>query len=299
VKHYFESNDHRRDFLSGVLSGQVSLKFAYAGSSARTHDSLARSDGYRSVTLAAELEAALLSTQELPRARLSLIDVGSGNGDHTIGLLSRLLAHGFILERLTLCDFSEELMSMASERIADAFPKLTTRSMVWDIELTSLDLTGDWSEDSVLLLVGHTIGNPDRPDRVLQHLRASVPDGAPLLLSVSLRSSDLGEADVLMPYRTDVFESAVLEPFLALGIRREALEFEVSFEADSVIGIVTLVEQANIDGAVIPSGHRTLAFKSKRFAASEVFALLESARWRPIASRVDNGHLAIFARAVS
>jgi L-histidine N-alpha-methyltransferase len=110
--HYFERDEHRAAFLASLLDGEVSLKFAYAGSAAQTHDQLARSLGYQSVTLAVELEVTLL-IEQFPQRHLTVYDVGSGNGDHSVALVQALLAHDVVVDRLILCDFSSDLMQLS------------------------------------------------------------------------------------------------------------------------------------------------------------------------------------------
>ena len=61
--HFFESQGHRDIFLENIKLGEVSLKFAYAGSASKTHDTLARSNGYKGVTRAISMEAALITKE--------------------------------------------------------------------------------------------------------------------------------------------------------------------------------------------------------------------------------------------
>jgi L-histidine Nalpha-methyltransferase len=166
--HFFETENHRTAFLKSILRGEVSLKFAYAGSAARTHDALARSPGYQHVTQAIEMECALIR-DGMPDVGLTLLDVGSGNGDHALALLECLEEHGFQVQQLVLCDFSKELIHIAESRIQSQYPDLLIRRMSLDIEKGMFDLREVWSQSSILLLVGHTLGNPADPPGKSHH----------------------------------------------------------------------------------------------------------------------------------
>lgn len=299
-EHCFESSVHRSEFLAGVLAGEVSLKFAHAGSAASTHDTLARSSDYRGVTLAVEAEARLL-VSEFGAGPLVLFDVGSGNGDHGAMLLDELARQGVTVERLVICDFAVDLLALAVQRIGSAFPDLPLDTMVWDIESGPSDRLPPAAPPAtaVLMLLGQTLGNPAMPGGVLRNLRESTAPASHLLISVSTHDPAASADRVLAPYRAPAFEAAVLEPFIALGIPAEALRFRMEIEDRSAVGTVRIDGHHLIDSNELQDGHSVRCFRSRRFSGDDVVGLIESGGWA-VTSIADDGesHLVVLSAAV-
>lgn len=72
--HYFESQGNHEQFLEDLRSGEISLKWAYAGSAALTHDALGKSEGYNANSDASSLEAQLIFARRHRAA--SVVDIG-------------------------------------------------------------------------------------------------------------------------------------------------------------------------------------------------------------------------------
>jgi hypothetical protein len=117
------------------------------------------------------------------------------------------------------------------------------------------------------------------------------------LVSVSLFSENASETELLAPYQTQVFESAAVEPFLAIGIPRDSLEFAVSLEERTIRGRVILTKDVLIEGEQLKSGHEVLCFRSHRFLETELMDYLNKAGWSVVSHRTDQVHLAVVSKA--
>ena len=259
------------------------MRYAYAGSAAFTHDRLARSDGYRSVIGSVELEVRALESDNSAVAALSrVVEIGPGNGVHTVALLRSLAARGMRCRSYLGLDFSATLLGLACDRIRDEFgSKVSLQSAVWDMEAGRSARIDRWrcglGRDGPVMacMLGHTLGNVESGEQALGHVHSSLRPGDMLVTGVTLRPPDADHAVVLAPYRTEVFRAAALEPLRAAGVAAGDIEFDVHFADGAVVGKVVFLRKVRVGWLTVPSGHELRCFCSRRFAMKDVLSLLE------------------------
>jgi L-histidine N-alpha-methyltransferase len=280
---FFESEAHRAEVIAGIAAGIVPLKYAYAGSAAMTHDQLARTDGYRGVVGSAALEAdALGCLMPYPALPRELVEIGPGNGQRTVALLSHLRDRGAVLDRYLALDFSGTLLDMCRHQLATAMDRqFAVHTGVWDVESGPSTLIDDWRADGrpvVVGLLGQTLGNVESAIDTLVHLYSSMAPGDVLIVTLALVGEQPAE-EILAPYRTTLFRDAVLEPLLATGIAPQDVEFQVSLSDATVIGEVVFRAHTTIGPHVIAAGHKVRCFRSQRFEAAHLPAMFDQKRW--------------------
>ncbi|MFG1777554.1 L-histidine N(alpha)-methyltransferase [Micromonospora sp. NPDC049048] len=299
---HFESDRHRRAALAAIRVGRIPLKYAYAGSAAYTHDAYARSGGYLSMLASARYEAeALIATRGPGVDRLAVAEIGPGNGGRSSAFLGRLTSLGHPCRRYLALDFSATLLAIACARLARfAGAGMSVDSHVWDIEAGASGGVERWrpERDAVIVcLLGHTLGNVERPTATLANIRASLRRGDVLVLSVVVARPGEAADEVLAPYRSRQFRDAALEPLLAAGLSDADLDFVVRWHDATVTGEAVLRRPAALDGACLPAGHRVRCFQSRRFHHLDVIAAVRDAGWhiRDAASAPGGNHLVITA----
>jgi L-histidine Nalpha-methyltransferase len=281
--HFFENSGHGESVLRCISEGVLPLRYAYAGSAAYTHDRLAGSDDYRSVIGSVELELRAFGSDGFPSAALSrVVEIGPGNGVHTVALLRSLAARGQPTRSYLGLDFSATLLGLACERIREAFGgKVSLQSAVWDMEAGPSARIERWrvglGRDGpvVACLLGHTLGNVDSGEQVLGNIHRSLRAGDVLAVGVTLRPHGDDHAAVLAPYQTDAFRAAAIEPLRAAGIAADDLDFGVHYADGAVIGEAVFVRKVRVGPMLVPAGHVLHCFFSRRFALSEVLTMLE------------------------
>ncbi|WP_341716686.1 L-histidine N(alpha)-methyltransferase [Micromonospora sp. FIMYZ51] len=272
--------------LKAIRVGQVPLKFAYAGSAARTHDAYARSADYLSMLTSAQQEAdALVAADVLAAGALALVEIGPGNGGRSRAFLDRLANRGRPCQRYLALDFSETLLGIACARLARfAGDRMSVDSQVWDIEHGTCRDVERWrvGPDPVVgCLLGHTLGNVERPVEVLANIYDALRTGDVLLLSVALGTADCPAPEaVLAPYRSAEFRAAALQPLLAAGVAETDLDFVLSWRDEAVVGEAVLRRPVPLDGCRLPAGHRIRCFQSRRFRPRDVIVAVGEAGWQ-------------------
>ena len=303
--HFFETSGHGASVARSIAEGVLPFRYAYAGSAAYTHDRLATSDGYLSVVAAVELELRALENDELAKAALSrMVEIGPGNGVHTVALLRSLAARGMRTRSYLALDFSAILLGLACDRIRDAFGgAVSLQSAVWDMEAGQSARIERWrvglGRDGPVLagLFGHTLGGVESGEQVLGHVRDSLRPGDILAAGVALRSPGDDDAAVLAPYQTDTFRAAAIEALRAAGVAAADLEFDVRYTDGAVIGEAVFLRKVRIGQLTLPPGHVLRCFRSRRFAVDEVLSLLQGTGFRVRATVVDDQrqHLVVIA----
>jgi L-histidine N-alpha-methyltransferase len=300
---FFEIPAHETDVINGIVTGHLPLKYAYAGSAAHTHDKLARSSGYRSVIGSHSHEMWALG-RYLPYAKLpsSVVEIGPGNGAHSVALLSNLLHAGAPLRRYLGLDFSDTLVTLSRGRIANSLGDcLVVDSGRWDVEAAPSTVIDEWRTDAEAVLIGlfgQTIGNVEDPIKTFTHIYDSSSPGDVLVVTVALLGKDAGPDEVLAPYRTEVFRDAVVEPLRAARIAAEDMELRLNFVDGTVIGDVVLRSPVIVGGHPLAVGHRVRCFRSRRFTAAQVRDLFDRSNWsvEHMAINVQNDHAVIIGR---
>lgn len=287
--HYFEDPEDFERFLGDLRTGEISLKWAYAGSAALTHDALGKSEGYNANSDASSLEAQLIS-ERLDHAN-SVADIGPGNSMHTEALWRRV-APEKRPNRYLLLDFSRDLMALCKSRIESPNAALANSSIsvaVWDFELGPTSEIERWRGQSSILamLIGHTIGNPAHPIEVIQNIYNSLRWGDELVLSLSLRSDD--RMAISSYADSQVFRIAATEPFRMAGLDVMPDDLELRIDEDgSVIGAV-LLESSRPLG--VP--HKVTCFRSRRFSEARAIDMVEAAGFSIANIATGGGHVAI------
>lgn len=294
--HYFESPMHLETVVQCICDGVLPLRFAYAGSAAYTHDRLAQTPGYQSVIGSVELEVATLVKAGLPTGDLShIIDIGPGNGVHTVALLRSLGAIGMNFRSYLGLDFSATLLAIASSRIRAAFGlSIAVSCDIWDIESDRCESVERWRAASgdpaplLVCLLGHTLGNLEGDATALANVYDSLRVGDVLLAGLSLRHPSIDETSVLAPYLNDVFHAAALEPLWAAGIDPYDVEFHVRFADGAVIGEAKFIRSVRVGASMLPPGHTVRCFSSRRFAMEDALLLFRGAGWIVRSAVVDD-----------
>lgn len=291
VSNGFESAEHRSTFVAQARAGRVSLKYAYSGSAAVTHNALAEESSYHSVVGEAELErSCLLAAGVLVR---DVCELGPGNGVHSSALL-RALAPS--VERYLALDFSADLLEICRSRIEAAAPSAEVRCATWDVESGPTVAIDRWrSGQTVCWFIGHTIGNLHDPVTALRNIEASLRPGDVLLVSAALRAN--GGEDLLDPYRNPVFTAAALEPFRMLGIAVPDSAFELDVDHEGTItGRVNLELCENIPSDLSGAPSAIECFRSRRFDSEDLIALLRHGGFEALSKPViadDGGNIAL------
>jgi len=296
---FFESASHERDVINGIISGVLPLKYAYAGSAARTHDRLARSDGYLSVIGSAVAEAdALMRLAPAVRLLSALVEIGPGNGEHTTALLTHLRTRGAPIRRYLGLDFSATLLAVCRDRLATTpGPDVRVSTGIWDIEAGPSPLIHRWREASdpiVVGLFGQTLGNVESASDTLANIHGSMMTGDVLVVTLALWQEGQAEEDILAPYRTTVFRHAVLEPLRAAGVAAEQVDLRIAVSDMTVIGEAVFRSPVTVGGCVLGAGHTVRCFRSRRFEAVGVPTLLDRTHWSgPLVAFDDEGRHAV------
>lgn len=270
LEHFFECSEHLDAALTALAARKVPLKFAYAGSAARTHSLLAKSAGYQHVNwpIAAETAAA----RELALGRkLRLLEFGPGTGHHTAHLLAELVGQ-LDTQRYIGIDFARGLFMGAARLIRQAAPGVLVTFACCDLEAEPA-LLPDPPQDSftMFLVLGGLLANVESPERTAQNIRASLETGDVGLISVPGYKDGTSAEDYVAPYRSISFRNAALEPLRAMGLKVEDDQFSVQWD-DAARAVVASIA-VNIDG----ERQEIQCFTSRRFIPDRFEAVLAAA----------------------
>jgi len=264
----FETEEHRNEFIDHLARRILPLKFAFAGSATLTYDQFGLSSGYQQVVDATvpEVEALLSVLRKNPTTRVvrQICEVGPGNGIHTRAFLRQLHRRGIDPARYLGLDFSLTLLHLAASRIPHELPLQITLK-TWDFERHPSLAISKWRkpEDPVLvLLLGHTLGNPEDPVRALRNLRQSCTTGDYLLLSVALHTNSVTVDEVLAPYQTEAFRLAAIEPLRIVGLPTRGIAVDLTFTGRTVIGRIKVPCSSAILGVHLKKNEIITVFRS-------------------------------------
>lgn len=264
----FEGELNVESFLLELEHGFTSLKYAYVGPAAHTHDELAKRDGYKANVDATTIEAPLVERH----GASDQVEIGPGNGQHALQLLHELSnrAHP---ERILLLDFSRTLLDLCCARM------IGTRALVidrahWDFEAGPTYEIDRWrrrpQEPLLATIIGHTLGNPRDLSGVLVNIANSLQAADRLLISVALRQ----DTDPLAGYETPEFRTAATEPFRMLGLAVEPGRLLLSVDSvASVVASVALTERERnhlSDQFGVQAPSIISCFQSRRFLPEDV-----------------------------
>lgn len=295
--------------LNGLRRKQLPVKFAYTGDGARAHVQLSQLSSYRDVTDAAKLEAGVVGQVVSAAAgALTLIDVGPGDGSHTSRFIRALKVSGLSIGSYVACDVSEELLDRQLDLCAQQFPELPAKRFAWDIESGPAGFVdavcSDSQGDSVLALLGSTIGNVESPANTLANLRSSCRTSRPILVvSAKLFRTQLDLLSDLAGYENETFAFAATASLRSIGIAPNCGLFSVSVVGSSIVGTFELERPVTIRHddveLTLTAGTRIRCFKSRRFRESELRLLLGQAGWNVRSYMVDEAtrHIALVATA--
>jgi hypothetical protein len=91
-----------------------------------------------------------------------------------------------------------------------------------------------------------------------------------------------------MPYRTESFRRAALEPLRCAGVESDDIDFRLCCENGTVTGHAVFRAAASLDGQAIPANHTVRCFSSRRFDPQQALDLLDPALWRILHSSVSS-----------
>lgn len=269
-EHFFECSEHLDAALTALSARKVPLKFAYAGSAARTHFQLARSAGYQHVNwpIAGEATAA---RGLAPGRKLRLVEFGPGTGHHSAHLLAELVDE-LNAQRYIGVDFTRGLFVGAAHLIKQAAPELLVTFTCCDLEAEPA-LMPDPPNDSLtlFLVLGGLIANVDSPEQTLRNIRESLEAGDVGLISVPGYRAGVSAEDYIAPYQSISFRKAALEPLCALGLKVD--EDQLNVRWDRVAREVVATVDVNIDG----ERQEIHCFRSRRFIPDRFEAVLTAA----------------------
>jgi hypothetical protein len=307
TRQQFETPEQERLFLKALQRRRIPLKFAYAGPAAAMHDRLTRTEGYQAVSVAAQHEVAVgLRGVDSANGYPEMLEIGPGNGVHSQLILNELERLDRMPARFLALDFSATLRAMAEVRLRSYFPGLQVSMEPWDFELGRTERVDRWRGSNPVLatMVGNTLGNVDDPIATLNHVRESLQSGDVLVLGLA-SSGGLDDRELLIPYATDIFIAAALEPLKMVGVDTAAGRFESHFDHErrAVVGdfFSGRDEVLEVDGVTVSlgRGERVECFLSQRFEEEDVAELAASTDWSLLSADLDSAgtHLAVVLRA--
>lgn len=287
----FERAEQADEYLAALRQRVVPFKFAYVGPAAHTHDQLVRSQEYGLADVEAELIRAEFASSILPKledgTRLNVIDVGAGNGMKALLVLD-ILRDSFVGLKYVALDYSETLLQIARQNISTRLPRLDVITHRIDFEADSFAeiVKRLWTETlcpSLLLFLGHTLGNPTDRLQTLSNIGDSMGARDNLLVGIELYER-AGVDEVLEHYRNEPFYRAIFNPLTFAGVMRTDGELGVSFNESSkdVEVHFELARDVRIcvdasEEIFLRRGERLLIGVSHRFEEAELRELFPSA----------------------
>src|ERR1700760_3899502 len=234
----FESRSQLAAFITALASSEIPGKYAYVGESAKAYNAHALTKEYSQVTRSTASESALLPAvwgEDLAEIR-TLVDVGPGNGLHSVGVLQQVAAATNWLPGGYLgVDYSSHMAALALDNVQRAFPGFQVSSVQFDIESTFAPGPSPLSNvaESLYFLLGNTIGNVESMARAIRGIRSLAGRGARLLIGCALLEERHGPEKFLQPYRMKTYLDCVLRPLVMIGVPRRSLEFDLAFDPEA------------------------------------------------------------------
>jgi SAM-dependent methyltransferase len=270
-----------------IATCALPLKFAYTGPAAQAHLRLAELDSYKEITFAAGFEAGL--AKDLMREiDLDIVDIGPGDGQHSVCFLQELQRKGQTVSKYLGLDFSNELMKIAGQRMKTTIKNTRASFRYWDVEVGMTEAIHTWRGDAstplLVTLFGQTLGNFDNSLQVLQNIRRSVKLGDQLMLSVALQIPGNSTADYLRPYQNSIFMEAIAEPLRMCGLSLARGRLFLAYEDDAIIGKFVLRYDQTVEHqqimVILPKDTVIRCFRSRRFLYEDIEPMLHKAGWK-------------------
>jgi Histidine-specific methyltransferase, SAM-dependent len=299
----FESEDQLMAFVKALSDTAIPGKFAYVGEAAATYNAHALTSEYGQVTRSVAGESSLLLEvwgQEL-NSTSTLVDVGPGNGLHSVTLLQRLLsAVSWLPSEYLAIDYSLHMAELAKRNMKRLVPGIQVNSVSYDIENTFTQASSCLPDvlESIYFLLGNTIGNVESISRAMQGIRRLAGDGARLLIGCALFEEYRSVESYLTPYQMDTYRDCVLHPLMMIGVPRHIIEFAVELNPNTrtIATLARFKEDFSttvLDGRVaVKAGSTVRCALSRRFLPGEIPHLLKQLNVSVLGMAEDpaNGH---------
>jgi len=279
----FETSMQIDEYIFGLKRKMLPVKLANIGRAAYNHDLLIRSQEYSLANTEIALLKATLTTSILTRfisSGLNVIDIGSGNGMKAVVVLEGVRQKFSRLNYIGL-DYSRELLQIATRYIATQLGELDATTYQIDFEAKAFPEIVEKARrgtgfPSLLLFLGHTLGNPCHRQQVLTNIAASLGQDDLLLIGVELyRPYQVNS--LLEHYRNESFYQAIFAQLTFAGFQREDGLLEVLFN-ETTRNVETYFRlNRNVTVQVSPSesiqfkeGDKLLIFLSHKFDEIEL-----------------------------
>jgi uncharacterized SAM-dependent methyltransferase len=241
-KKKFERASQIADYVDGLRSRFLPFKFAYIGQAAKTHDELAKSPDYQF----SDIESSLIKNKladEMPslftEENLTVIDIGSGNGIKGGLIISQMVSRNKAIDYVAV-DYSKSLLEIAISNLSKIASDFTPVSLILDFEdddfpsnfSREILALGSHRSTKLILLLGHTLGNPSNRIQTLSNLEAIMQVGDILVLGMDTYSEE-NENLILQSYQNEAFYKAIFNPLSFCGIERADGSINVSFDKGS------------------------------------------------------------------
>jgi uncharacterized SAM-dependent methyltransferase len=299
----FESGDQLKAFIKALSDAAIPGKFAYVGEAAATYNTHALTSEYSQVTRSVAEESSLLLEvwgQEL-NSTSTLVDVGPGNGLHTIALLQRLLsAANWLPSEYLAIDYSLHMAELAKRNMKRLVPGIQVNSILEDIENTFTRAPSRLPNvlESIYFLLGNTAGNVESISQAMRGISNLAGNGARLLIGCALFEERRSVESYLKPYRMDTYRDCVLRPLMMIGVPRHIIEFAVEFNSNTrtISTLARFKEDFSTavldDSVVVKAGSTVRCALSRRFLPGEIPNLLKQLNISVLGMAEDppNGH---------
>lgn len=265
----------------------IPTRFLYQRSGAIIEDGLQSEDtrGHNVPAIEVEARAIEYIGTQIPDP-LDIVDIGPGNGSHTLALLKRILSSGFQMKRYRGLDASIEMLAMCHSRLALSFPSADIQVVIWDFEDSpTKHLTNPRLDTpSVILMVGNTLAGVEDPLSSLQNIAASSRTEDMFLLHVNGFGTE-DEGSLLRRFDSAFFVRSLLALLHAIGISSStgAIRTRFSRELTAVVSEFMFHEPVEIfldDDVICFNGSDSIrCFLSRRFTDADILRLLALSGW--------------------
>jgi uncharacterized SAM-dependent methyltransferase len=231
----------------------------------------------------------------------TFVDVGPGNGLHSVTLLRRLSSTAsWRPSQYFAIDYSRHMADLAKRNVKRLIRGIEVSSILHDIETAFMDASPFRPNvfDSIYVLLGNTIGNVESISQTIKGVRSLAGSGARLLIGCALFEKFRSTESHLKPYQMNTYRDCVLHPLRMIGVPRRTIAFSVEFDSNTktISTLARLREdfQASIldDTVTVKAGSTIRCALSRRFLPGEIPSLLEQLNVTVLGMTEDlpNGH---------
>lgn len=235
----FLKTDRQISELVMALKGrdEVPLKFEYLEEGASYWNDLMSSEEYKLGNTEINLISEHIKeiAEYLDLNKISLIDIGCGSGVKGAIISQKLINLGLQINYAAL-DISESMLVGATEeikRIKDIhnveFHKVDFEEGNFAYITNTLRKLHDCN--NLLLLLGHTLGNPADKNRLLTNLRESMTSKDFILIGVELLENQAID-EILSHYKNEKLYNLLFNVLQKLGVKRVDGHFDIVFNED-------------------------------------------------------------------